>query len=112
MSEKNRGYKAKLHQPSSGDDRFFFLGGENIATGGADADQFWIANAEIPESANTITDFELGVDVLGVALGIGFEDLTLTQDAANTSIALGGDRLAILLDTTATDLSADNFVFV
>ncbi|CCQ68735.1 Multimodular transpeptidase-transglycosylase [Crocosphaera watsonii WH 0402] len=49
---------------------------------------------------------------MGVALGIGFEDLTLTQDAANTSIALGGDRLAILLDTTATDLSADNFVFV
>jgi glycerophosphoryl diester phosphodiesterase len=48
-------------------DRFFTLeGGENLVTGNEGADQFWIAVAEIPESANTITDFESGADVFGV----------------------------------------------
>ncbi|WP_157259800.1 hypothetical protein [Chamaesiphon minutus] len=34
--------------------------GGNSLTGGAGADQFWIANAEIPKSANTVTDFTIG----------------------------------------------------
>ncbi|MEL6463113.1 MAG: hypothetical protein AAFQ91_33680, partial [Cyanobacteria bacterium J06621_15] len=36
-----------------GDDKFFTTnGGNNIITGGAGADQFWIATAEIPEAVN------------------------------------------------------------
>ena len=105
----------------SGDDRFILgngdrafagIGGDSVITGGAGMDQFWIANAEIPESANTITDFELGIDVLGIGgLGIGFEDLTLTQNGADTSIGLGEDELAKLLGVNAGSLSADNFAF-
>ncbi|EHJ10156.1 MAG: pre-peptidase C-terminal domain-containing protein [Crocosphaera sp.] len=96
----------------SGDDRFFFLGGESTATGGTGADQFWIAVSEIPEAANVVTDFTGGEDVLGISgLGIGFDDLSITQDNADTLIALGDDELAKLLGVTASSLSAADFAF-
>uniref|UniRef100_UPI00065055B9 DVUA0089 family protein n=2 Tax=Crocosphaera watsonii TaxID=263511 RepID=UPI00065055B9 len=96
----------------SGDDSFFFLGGESTATGGSEADQFWIAVSEIPEAANLVTDFTGGEDVLGISgLGIGFDDLSITQQDADTLIALGNDELAKLLGVTASSLSAADFAF-
>ncbi|MEL7244935.1 MAG: calcium-binding protein [Cyanobacteria bacterium J06573_2] len=97
----------------SGDDKFFAMsGGDNIITGGAGADQFWIATAEIPEAANIITDFTSGEDVLGIAgLGIGFDDLSITAQGDNTLIAANGSDLAILQGIGADSLIADNFAF-
>ncbi|MBE9215242.1 serine hydrolase [Plectonema cf. radiosum LEGE 06105] len=97
----------------AGDDKFFVMsGGDNIITGGEGADQFWIATAEIPDSANIITDFTISEDVLGIAgKGIGFEDLSITQQNDNTLIAVNGSDLAILQSITANSLSADNFAF-
>ncbi len=97
-----------------GADKFFATsGGENTMTGGAGADQFWIAVAEIPDAANTITDFMSGEDVLGIAaLGIGFEDLNITQQENNTLIAVNGSDLAVLKGIEPDSLSADNFAFV
>ena len=44
-----------------GSDRFFVIsGGDNLLTGDAGADQFWIANAQLPDAVNTIADFEIG----------------------------------------------------
>ena len=59
---------------AEGADRFFTTnGGNNTITGGAGADQFWIATAEIPEAANTITDFTIDEDVIGIAgLGVSY----------------------------------------
>ncbi|EHJ13349.1 calcium-binding protein, partial [Crocosphaera watsonii] len=96
-----------------GDDRFFVLSdGDNLITGGAGMDQFWIATAEIPEEINTITDFTSGEDVIGLAgLGIGFADLSITQQDADTLIALGNDELAKLLGINAGSLSAADFAF-
>ncbi|MEM6755141.1 MAG: calcium-binding protein, partial [Cyanobacteria bacterium P01_C01_bin.38] len=96
-----------------GDDKFFAMsGGDNVITGGAGADQFWIATAEIPESANIITDFTSGEDVLGIAgLGIGFDDLSITQQDDNTLIAANGSELAILQGIGADSFMADNFAF-
>jgi hypothetical protein len=77
------------------------------------ADQFWLANAEIPTSANIVTDFTLAEDVIGIAgIGASFETLTLTQEGMNTSIAFNGDDLAVLKGIGVADLSGDNFVFV
>lgn len=43
---------------SEGVDRFFVgTGSNNTLSGGEEADQFGIATAELPDSANTITDF-------------------------------------------------------
>ncbi|CCQ55430.1 Hemolysin-type calcium-binding region [Crocosphaera watsonii WH 0005] len=96
----------------AGDDRFFLLGGDNTITGGQDMDQFWIAVADIPPAANTITDFESGEDVIGVAgLGIGFDELGIAQQGDDTLISLGDDELAKLLGVTASDLTAADFAF-
>jgi len=46
----------------NGDDAIFATsGGNNTVTGGAGADQFWIAPAELPESANIITEYLLRI---------------------------------------------------
>lgn len=96
-----------------GADRFFVTdGGENTITGGEDADQFWLANAVFPESTNTITDFESGVDILGIAgLGISFEELSITNSNGDALISAGDGDLAILQGVDAATLNADNFVF-
>ena len=60
-----------------------------------------------------ITDFMSGEDVLGIAgLGIGFEELSITQQENNTMIAANGADLAVLKGIEADSLSADNFAFV
>ncbi|AFZ44822.1 phytase [Halothece sp. PCC 7418] len=97
-----------------GSDRvFIFTGGDNLITGGADADQFWIANAQFSATANTITDFTIGEDVLGIG-GISditeFADLTLIQEGTHTLISSGENELAQLLGINASDLTADQFV--
>ena len=98
----------------AGDDKFFATsGGDNVITGGEGTDQFWIATVEIPDTANTITDFTIGEDVLAIAgLGIGFEDLSIIQQDKDTLIAANGSDLAILQGFGADSLVADNFVFV
>ena len=97
-----------------GNDRFFVgTGGNNTLTGGAGSDQFWIANSELPVSSNTITDFELGTDVIGIGgLGLSFNDLRISADGNNAIVATGDRNLAILFGINPTSLSADNFVFV
>jgi glycerophosphoryl diester phosphodiesterase len=97
-----------------GDDKFFASGGDNIISGGAGADQFWIVTAEIPESANTIVDFEVGTDVIGIlgsaGLGISSNTLELTEMDGNTKIAFGGNTLAMVNGVTGLDVG-DSFVF-
>ncbi len=97
----------------AGDDKFFAIsGGDNIITGGEGADQFWIATAEIPGAANIITDFASGEDVLGIAgLGIGFDDLSISQQEDNTLIAANNSELVILQGIGADSLIVDNFAF-
>jgi glycerophosphoryl diester phosphodiesterase len=101
---------------NDGDDQLFVLteGGSRL-TGGSGADQFWIANGEIPESANTVADFTPGEgDVLGIG-GIDvsrFNDLRLDQAEGNTLIGIpnGDQTLGILLNIDPSNLEADNFV--
>ncbi|MFM2313262.1 MAG: hypothetical protein RLZZ04_2538 [Cyanobacteriota bacterium] len=99
---------------AEGVDRFFVTnGGDNTITGGEGADQFWLTDGQFPESANIITDFESGIDVLGLAgLDVGFEKLSITDSNGDTLIANGEKDLAILQGVDATSLNADNFVFV
>ncbi|MEO1005735.1 MAG: alkaline phosphatase, partial [Cyanobacteria bacterium J06638_38] len=99
---------------ADGADLFFTTdGGDNTITGGGGADQFWIATAQLPESSNTITDFTSGEDVLGIAgLGIGFDDLSITDTDAGALIAADGQDLATVGNISADVLAnADNFAF-
>jgi glycerophosphoryl diester phosphodiesterase len=99
---------------AEGADRFFATdGGDNIITGGEGADQFWLADAQFPESTNTITDFESGVDVLGIAgVDLSFEELSITDSNGDALISSSNKELAILQGVDAASLNADNFVFV
>jgi hypothetical protein len=99
---------------AEGSDRFFATsGGNNTISGGKGTDQFWIASGEIPNVANTITDFTSGTDVLGIGgLGIGYNDLSITQDDTSTVIAVNCENLAILPGVDVADLSVNDFVFV
>ncbi|ERN42327.1 PAP2 superfamily/hemolysin-type calcium-binding repeat (2 copies) [Rubidibacter lacunae KORDI 51-2] len=91
------------------DEIFVTSGGGNTLSGGAGADIFSIANAEIPPEATTITDFNSGEDILAIGgLGITFNDLTIAS-STNTSVALNGSELAILLGVT--ELTAADFEF-
>ena len=96
-----------------GDDRFFVgSSGDNQLTGGEGADAFWIASAELPDGSNTITDFDSGMDVLGIGgLGISFADLSLSQDGSDAVISALGQDLAVLNNIQSSALSAADFVF-
>ena len=97
-----------------GDDRFFAQAGSgNTITGGKGADEFWIAVAEIPDAANTITDFMAGEDVLGIAgLGADFGQLEISNQQGSAAIALNGNDLAYLDGIEASSLTAADFAFV
>lgn len=85
--------------------------GENIVTGGAGADQFWIAVAEIPDTAITITDLELDVDVIGVA-GIGASsttNLNFRQDGSNAIVSFNDRDLAIFQEVDAISVEQNAF---
>ncbi len=98
-----------------GDDKFFAHGGNNILSGGKGADQFWIVSGEIPEAANTIVDFEVGIDVIGIlgsaSLGIDANTLKLTEMDGNTKVAFGDNTLAMINGVTALDQTSFAFGF-
>ncbi|MEM7581468.1 MAG: esterase-like activity of phytase family protein [Cyanobacteria bacterium P01_A01_bin.80] len=94
-----------------GDDKFFVQsdGGNNILSGGAGADQFWIVSGEIPEAGNTVVDFEIGIDVIGIlgsaGLGIDSNTLELNEMDGNTEVAFGGNTLAVINGVTGLDVN-------
>lgn len=98
-----------------GDDRLFvFAGDNNLITGGAGADQFWIAISDVPSETNTITDFTIGEDVLGIEgfPNLSFEGLNLSQGGANAIVGLDADTpLAELQGIQADSLTANDFTF-
>jgi Ca2+-binding RTX toxin-like protein len=102
-----------------GNDEFRIqTGGDNLLSGGAGNDQFWIVNAELPSSANTVLDFQIGTDVIGFSgaagLGISATTLQLSQVGTDTAILFGSQTLATLSGIQATELSLSNpnqFVF-
>jgi glycerophosphoryl diester phosphodiesterase len=95
----------------AGNDIFNVIeGGGNLISGGAGADQFWIVKGDIPATPNTIVDFQMGTDVLGIgqASGIGFNDLIFSGN----SIMIGEKTLAILNGIDTSSLTAADFRFM
>ncbi|MEM1367372.1 MAG: serine hydrolase [Cyanobacteria bacterium P01_H01_bin.15] len=98
----------------TGEDQVFASsGGDNRITGGADADQFWIATSELPGTPNTITDFAVGEDVLGIGgLGISFADVEITGLGTDTQIGIQGQAIALLSGIDSTLIDESSFVIV
>jgi len=89
-----------------GNDTFYVgEGGDNLLSGGAGADAFWLTSGELPISANTIVDFTLGTDRLGL-IGYTFAELSFN----GSDILIGGETIATLVGVNAETLTVANFV--
>lgn len=100
-----------------GNDALFAGNGGSTLTGGEGQDQFWVAYGGLPTSANTITDFQSGTDVIGIT-GLSsvtaFEDLTLRQSGADTRIGVPNQPaldIAILSGVQMDTLDSNSFAF-
>ncbi|MDY7020327.1 MAG: phytase, partial [Cyanobacteriota bacterium] len=76
-------------------------------SGGEGADTFILA---VGEGTDTITDFEVGIDLIGLANGLTFEQLSLTSQGQNTLVNFEEKTLAIL--ERVDSLSSTDFTLV
>ncbi|MDB9527174.1 pre-peptidase C-terminal domain-containing protein [Oscillatoria sp. CS-180] len=101
----------------AGNDILMGVTGNDILTGdngssGSGSDLFVFGNGD---GTDTITDFEVGVDSIGLVEGeLVFADLTLTQDGANTllGVSSSGETLAVLNNVQASALDENSFQIV
>ena len=78
-------------------------------SGGQGADTFVLAAGE---GTDTIADFEVGIDVIGLAEGLSFEQLTLETQGQNTLINFGDETLAIIEKVDVASLNSSDFSLV
>jgi glycerophosphoryl diester phosphodiesterase len=63
------------------------------------------------EGTDTIVDFEVGVDFIGLADGLSFGSLSLTQNNGGVSISAGNESLANVDNITVGALNNEvNFI--
>ncbi|MGC9526188.1 MAG: choice-of-anchor I family protein [Limnospira sp.] len=75
-------------------------------SGGSGSDTFVLAEGE---GTDTITDFEVGTDLIGLANGLTFADISISAAGGNTEIAHGDEVLAVLEGVSAS-LGESDFV--
>jgi glycerophosphoryl diester phosphodiesterase len=99
----------------SGDDILRGNEGDDLLFGGSGKDQFWIASNLLPQGVDTIVDFELGSDVIGIA-GISeissFSDLSLIQSGEDTIVRALDRDLAIVAGIQSNFLDLSSFAIV
>jgi len=94
----------------AGNDRLDGESGHNILAGGAGADIFVLSR----DGRAMVTDFEDGVDRLGLSQGLKFGKLAIAQNGSDTTIrfAPNGPLLATLTGIQASTISAVDFTSV
>lgn len=105
----------------AGDDILFLGtgGGNNIVTGGAGKDKFWITENDslLPGNPNIIADYKasqgdlIGFFATSLTWGSRGTNWSYHQAAANTIIEVFGHDVAILNGVNASTLTQANFVF-
>ncbi|MEB3881945.1 choice-of-anchor I family protein [Lyngbya sp. CCY1209] len=78
-------------------------------SGGSGSDTFVLAEGE---GTDTITDFEVGTDLIGLANGLTFADVSISAAGDATEIALGDEVLAVLEGVSASLGESDFVPFV
>lgn len=84
------------------------LTGDNFS-GGQGADIFVLAAGE---GADTITDFMAGEDLIGLAGGLTFGQLTVSADGDSAVVAAGDETLATVMNTGIDMLTESTFMTV
>ena len=90
---------------SAGDDLLYGGNGTDTLRGGLGEDIFVFASGE---GIDTITDFSLGTDKIGLTGGLTFGQLSFSGN----EILIGSDVLAVLTGVNTNTLTASNFVTV
>jgi len=90
---------------SAGDDLLYGGNGSDTLKGGLGEDIFVFAAGE---GIDTITDFSLGTDKIGLTGGLTFGQLSFSGN----QILMGSDVLAVLNGVNTNNLTASNFVTV
>ena len=98
----------------AGNDHLYGDAGADTLTGGLGRDAFAIGNdtgGTTTATADIITDFTQGEDVIDLVYPLGFADITIVQNGADTVIQHQGtgEYLAVLLGITATDIGESDF---
>lgn len=91
----------------NGDDVIFGGKGLDRSTGGKGKDTFILARNS---GLDTITDFRVGQDHIGLADNLTFQDLSLVKGSGGTLIKAGNEQLALLDGIKPNKLSASSFV--
>lgn len=90
-----------------GNDLLYSGSGKNELTGGGGSDVFVIGRELIDSEVDIITDFRMGVDLIGLTAELKFADLRFVQAGNNTVIEdkISNQQLIILEETQATTLN-------
>jgi serralysin len=92
-----------------GRDISFGGAGRDTHLGGTGRDTFVLA----PNSGvDVVQDFKNNVDKLGLVMGMNFEILDIAQRGKDTVIGVGSQRLAVLSNVKANQITAADFVTV
>jgi Ca2+-binding RTX toxin-like protein len=83
--------------------------GKDRLIGGGNDDTFVLAKGE---GIDTIVDFQVELDFIGLTDGLTFGQLSITQSNTNTLINSGNETLAILNGITASNLLEERIVLV
>ncbi|MEM7063420.1 MAG: hypothetical protein AAF572_09680 [Cyanobacteria bacterium P01_B01_bin.77] len=75
-------------------------------SGGQGSDTFVLIKGH---GTDTITDFEIGIDFIGIIGDLSYDQLIIGQAGENTTISIGDETLAVLNQVDAAALSQDNF---
>jgi len=103
----NGGNGRDLLDGGSGNDVLIGGGDNDVLIGGDGRDIFVIGQAS---GRDTIRDFKSNTDHLGLAEGLKFSDLLVTQSGLNTWVSVGSNIIAILEGVKANTITASDFV--
>ena len=78
--------------------------GSNILVGGKGSDTFILRDG----ATNKIRDFQLGMDTIGLADNIDFDDLEI-NGKNNSSLFYKGQKIAVVVGITPDSLTGENF---
>ena len=83
--------------------------GDDTLSGGEGGDRF---DFRIGDGSDIITDFEDGVDIIGLRGGLTFAQLTMSQVGSNTQILVGDEVLVSLMNVIAGTIDTEDFALV
>ena len=83
--------------------------GDDTLSGGEGGDRF---DFRLGDGSDIITDFEDGVDIIGLRGGLTFAQLTISQVGSNTQISVGDEVLVSLSNVNVGTIDTEDFALV